>query len=80
MAAAANSLVPTSRWGDMGEQGAYVSATYGAFVVNGIFSCDSAAFGISKTEARGLDPLVIMILETSYAVFHDFESGSNYRL
>ena len=46
-------------------------ATYGAFVSRGAFSSDAAAFGIPRTEARGLDPIVMMILETTYSVFHN---------
>ena len=53
------------------------AATYGAFLCD-VFTSDAAAFGISRTEARGLDPAAALILETSYGVLHD-PSGSSCR-
>jgi len=53
------------------------AATYGAFLGD-IFASDAAAFGISRTEARGLDPAATLILETSYGALHD-PSGSSCR-
>ena len=53
------------------------AATYGAFLGD-VFTNDAAAFGISRTEARGLDPVVTVILETSYGVLHD-RAGSHCR-
>ena len=73
MAHSTNSNVPLSRWNSTEAQDAYISAAYGAFC--GVFSSDAAAFGISGIEARGLDPIVMLILETSYGVFHDSASA-----
>lgn len=66
-----NSHVPMSRWDVTEARGAYASAAYGAFVSSGAFSSDAAAFGISRTEASGLEPQMMLVLETSYSVFHD---------
>ena len=44
-----------------------------------MFSSDAGAFGISRTEARGFDPTVMLILETSYSVFGDAASSSSCR-
>ena len=80
MARATNSPTPISRWDGVEVRGGYVSALYGAFVSRGVFLCDAAAFGISAMEARGLDPVVLMILETSYAAFdHPLASSSSGR-
>jgi 3-oxoacyl-(acyl-carrier-protein) synthase len=60
-ALATNSGVPLSRW--QNAQGAsYMSATYGSFAV---FSSDAAAFGISKMEVQGMNPQMMVILETT---------------
>lgn len=66
---ATNSRAPVSRWDATAAKGLYTSAAYGAFVVHGAFMSDAAAFGISKTEARGLDPVAGLVLQTSYAMF-----------
>jgi len=66
---ATNSRAPISRWDATEAKGPYTSAAYGAFVVYDAFMSDTAAFGISKTEARGLDPIAGLILQTSYAMF-----------
>ena len=66
-----NSLVPISRWDVTKAGGVHTSAAYGAFISQGTFSFDAAAFGIPWVEARGFDPIVMIILETSYSVFHN---------
>ena len=66
-----NSPVPISRWDVAKAGGGHISAAYGAFVSQGTFSFDAAAFGIPWVEARGFDPIVMIILETSYSVFHN---------
>ena len=77
---ATNSSTPISRWDGTQVRGGYVSAAYGAFVSQGVFLSDAAVFGISAMEARGLDPVVLMILETSYAAFdHSLASSSSGR-
>jgi len=65
------SAVPISRWDVRRTRGTHTSAAYGAFVSSGAFSSDAAAFGISRTEASGLEPQMMLVLETSYSVFHD---------
>jgi acyl transferase domain-containing protein len=56
------------------------AATYGAFLGD-VFTSDAAAFRISRTEARGLDPAATLVLETSYDVLHDpFGSSNRARL
>ena len=77
MAQSANSNVPLSRWRSTEARGAYVSAAYGAFC--GELSSDAAAFGISGAEARRLDPIVMLILETSYAIFCDTSASTSCR-
>ena len=60
-----SSNVPAARW-EMIEVSIHASAAYGSFVV---FLSDEAAFGISKMEARIMNPQMMMILETSYSTF-----------
>ena len=80
VARATNSPTPISRWDGTEVRGGHVSAAYGAFVSHGGFLSDAAVFGISAMEARGLDPVVFMILETSYAAFdHPLASSSSGR-
>ena len=62
-----NSPVPISRWDVAKAGGGHISAAYGAFVSQGTFSFDAAAFGISKVEAQGMDPQMMLVLETSYS-------------
>ena len=72
VACATNTPVPISRWKNIAEaSGPYASAAYGAFISRGAFSSDTAAFGISLTEASGLEPQMMLVLETSYSAFHD---------
>ena len=78
-AMATNSRAPVSRWDTTEATGIYTSAAYGAFVVQDIFVSDAAAFGISKTEARGLDPIAMLVLQTSYGVFLDSVPSPNGR-
>ena len=74
---ATNSRVPVSRWSSVPMRRKMEAAPYGAFLGD-VFTSDAAAFGISRTEARGLDPAAALILEASYGVLHD-QSGSNCR-
>lgn len=71
VAYATNTSVPMSRWDVAEASSAYASAAYGAFVSRGAFSSDATAFGISFTEASGLEPQMLLVLETSYSAFHD---------
>ena len=61
-----NSRSPVSRFALPEGLEVPTSATYGAFVVCGTFLSDTARFEISRTEARGFDPTVMLILETTY--------------
>ena len=63
----ANSNWPVARLGD--SRGASTRALYGAFLDGDALSSDAAAFGISRTEARGLDPMPMLVLEVTYGVF-----------
>jgi len=67
---ATNSRVPVLRWSTIPMRRNMEAATYGAFLGD-IFTSEAAAFGISRTEARGLDPAATLVLETSYGVLHD---------
>jgi acyl transferase domain-containing protein len=62
-ARAASSRVPASRL-DARETS---SATYGAFVIESTFALDAAAFGVSRTEARALNPQMTLVLNASYS-------------
>ena len=74
-----NSRSPVSRFALPGGLEVQTSATYGAFLVCGVFSQDAAAFGISRGEARGFDPTVMLILETSYGALQAQTTSSNCR-
>ena len=78
-ALATNACAPVQRWDVARLQVGGTAATYGAFLSRGVFSSDAGAFGISRTEARGFDPTVMLILETSYSVFGDAASSSSCR-
>jgi 3-oxoacyl-(acyl-carrier-protein) synthase len=58
----ANSHWPVSRAVEL--QG--TSAAYGAFLAPDAFAADAAFFGISRTEARAMDPMAMLVLETTY--------------
>ena len=75
---ATNSRASVLRWPAVPLRRKMESATYGAFL-GGVFRSDAAAFGISRAEARGLDPAATLILETSYGVLCD-DSGSGRRM
>ena len=64
---AANSNWSVARLGDT--RCASTRALYGAFLDGGALSSDAAAFGISRTEARGLNPMPMLVLEVTYGVF-----------
>ena len=64
---AANSSWSVARLGDT--RGASTRALYGAFLDGDALSFDAAAFGISRTEARGPDPMPMLVLEVTYGVF-----------
>ena len=63
----ANSSWPVARLGD--STGLSTRALYGAFMDSDALASDAAAFGISRTEARALDPLPMLVLEATYGVF-----------
>ena len=50
------STAPVSRWETSNARHAHASAAYGAFVVFGVASTDTGAFGISNLEAQAIDP------------------------
>ena len=60
----ANSHWPVSRLAAVELQG--TSAAYGAFLAPDAFAADAAFFGISRTEARAMDPMAMLVLETTY--------------
>lgn len=64
-----SSRAPASRWDTTEAKGLYASAAYGAFMVHDVFMSDVAAFGVSRAEARGLNPIVALVLQTAYGVF-----------
>ena len=72
-----NSAWPTFRQTPAVVRGAQ-AAGYGAFI-GATFPSDAAALGISKAEARGFDPMVLLILETSYIVLLDPTNKSDCR-
>lgn len=78
-ALAANSNAPVLRWDAARLRAGGTSATYGSFLSRGVFSSDATVFGISRTESRGFDPTVMLILGSSYAVFRDAASSSSCR-
>ena len=72
----ANSHWPVSRAVEL--QG--TSATYGAFLAPDAFAADAAFFGISRTEARAMDPMAMLVLETTYGTLSDAGSDSRAKL
>ena len=42
------------------------TAAYGSFQAPDAFASDAAFFGISRTEARAMDPMAMLVLETTY--------------
>ncbi|CAH0367048.1 unnamed protein product [Pelagomonas calceolata] len=42
------------------------TAAYGSFLAPDAFASDAAFFGISRTEARAMDPMAMLVLETTY--------------
>ena len=42
------------------------TAAYGSFLAPDAFAADAAFFGISRTEARAMDPMAMLVLETTY--------------
>ena len=66
---ATNQRAPISRWDVEADiRAVKASATYGAFLAPDTFSFDASAFGISRIEARVLDPMELLVLEASDAV------------
>ena len=72
----ANSHWPVSRAVEL--QG--TSAAYGAFLAPDAFAADAAFFGISRTEARAMDPMAMLVLETTYGALIDSSSDSRAKL
>jgi len=72
----ANSHWPVSRAVEL--QG--TSAAYGAFLAPDAFAADAAFFGISRTEARAMDPMAMLVLETTYGALSDSSSDSRAKL
>ena len=72
----ANSHWPVSRASEL--QG--TSAAYGAFLAPDAFAADAAFFGISRTEARAMDPMAMLVLETTYGALSDSSSDSRAKL
>ena len=52
---------------------------YGAFLDGGVFASDATAFGISRTEARALEPTTMLVLETSYGALWDPSASGRCR-
>ena len=75
-ASTANSHWPVSRAVEL--QG--TSAAYGAFLAPDAFAADAAFFGISRTEARAMDPMAMLVLETTYGALSDSSSDSRAKL
>ena len=71
-----NSHWPVSR--AIGLQG--TSTAYGAFLAPDAFAADAAFFGISRTEARAMDPMAMLVLETTYGALSDSSSDSRAKL
>ena len=77
-ASTANSHWPVSRLAAVELQG--TSAAYGAFLAPDAFAADAAFFGISRTEARAMDPMAMLVLETTYGALSDSSSDSRAKL
>jgi len=71
-----NSHWPVSRASKL--QG--TSAAYGAFLAPDAFKADAAFFGISRTEARAMDPMAMLVLETTYGALSNASSDSRAKL
>ncbi|CAH0367049.1 unnamed protein product [Pelagomonas calceolata] len=74
----ANSHWPVSRLAANELQG--TSAAYGAFLAPDAFKADPVFFGISRTEARAMDPMAMLVLETTYGALSDSSSNSRAKL
>ena len=74
----ANSHWPVSRLAAVELQG--TSAAYGAFLAPDAFAADATFFGISRTEARAMDPMAMLVLETTYGALSDSGSDSRAKL
>lgn len=75
----ASSRAPYTRWDIELFQKEQKAATYGGFLVSGVFMFDSAFFSISKTEAQALDPHSTLILESNYSALHNSAPVTNLR-
>ena len=56
------------------------TAAYGSFLAPDAFASDAAFFGISRTEARAMDPMAMLVLETTYGALSDSGSDSRAKL
>ena len=74
----ANSHWPVSRLAAVELQG--TSAAYGAFLAPDAFAADTSFFGISRTEARAMDPMAMLVLETTYGALSDSSPDSRAKL
>jgi len=74
----ANSHWPVSRLAAVELQG--TSAAYGAFLAPDAFAADAAFFGISRTEARAMDPMAMLVLATTYGALSDSSSNARAKL
>jgi len=74
----ANSHWPVSRLAANELQG--TSAAYGAFLAPDAFKADPVFFGISRTEARAMDPMAMLVLATTYGALSDSSSNSRAKL
>ena len=73
-----NSHWPVSRLAAVELQGS--SAAYGAFLAPEAFKADAAFFGISRMEARAMDPIELQILEITYGAICGSNSSSRNNL
>jgi acyl carrier protein len=74
----ANSHWPVSRLEAVELQG--TSAAYGAFLAPDAFTADAAFFGISRTEARAMNPMEMLLLQTTYGALSDSSSDARAKL
>ena len=74
----ANSHWPVSRLAAIELQG--TSAAYGAFLAPDAFTADAAFFGISRTEARAMNPMEMLLLQTTYGALSDSSSDARAKL